>query len=140
VVHLSKLISFIAPMETEVSRIKALLRALALYAEARGRLLQIETQEAGVKFSSLLVLAAILSGFLLCGWLMAVPALIWMIAQSQGWPWHLVALSVAGLHLFFAFIALLRLLSRLRRLTVFEETFNQFQRDREWLSGTPPTN
>ncbi len=127
-------------METEVSRLKALLHALALYAEARGRLLQIETQEAGGKFSSILVLAAILSGFLLCGWLMAVPAVIWMIAQSQGWPWHLVALGVAGLHLFLAFIAFLRLLSRLRRLKVFEETFNQFQRDREWLSRTPPTN
>jgi uncharacterized membrane protein YqjE len=127
-------------MEMEVSRLKALLRALALYAEARGRLLQIETQEAGVKFSSVLVLAAVLSGFLLCGWLMAMPALIWLIAQSQGWPWPQVALSVAGLHLFFAFIALFKLLSRLRRLKVFEETFNQFQRDREWLSGTPPTN
>jgi uncharacterized membrane protein YqjE len=126
-------------MESEVSRLKALLRALALYAEARGRLLQIETQEAGVKFSSILVLAAVLSGFLLCGWLMAVPALIWLVSQSQGWPWHLVALSVAGLHLFFAFITLLMLLSRLRRLKVFEETFHQFQRDREWLSGSPPT-
>lgn len=125
-------------MDLEVSRVKSLLHALALYAEARGRLLQIEAQEAGVKFTGILVLAVVLSGCLLCGWMLAMPAFIWLIAQSQGWPWHLVALSAAGLHLLLGFIFLLMLLSRLRRLRVFAETFHQFQRDREWLSATPP--
>ena len=125
-------------MDLEVSRVKSLLRALALYAEARGRLLQIEAQEAGTKFTSIIMLAVVLSGCLLCGWMLALPALVWLIAQSQGWPWHFVALGAAGLHLLFGFIFLLMLLSRLRRLRVFEETFHQFQRDREWLSATPP--
>ena len=125
-------------MDLEVSRVKSLLRALALYAEARGRLLQIEAQEAGTKFTSIIVLAVVLSGCLLCGWMLAMPALVWLIAQSQGWPWHFVALGAAGLHLLLGFIFLLMLLSRLRRLRVFEETFYQFQRDREWLSATPP--
>lgn len=125
-------------MDLEVSRVKSLLRALALYSEARGRLLQIEAQEAGTKFTSIIVLAVVLSGCLLCGWMLALPALIWLISQSQGWPWHFVALGAAGLHLLFGFIFLLMLLSRLRRLRVFEETFHQFQRDREWLSATPP--
>lgn len=125
-------------MDLEVSRVKSLLRALALYAEARGRLLQIEAQEAGTKFTSIIMLAVVLSGCLLCGWMLALPALIWLIAQSQGWPWHFVALGAAGLHLLLGFIFLLMLLSRLRRLRVFEETFHQFQRDREWLSATPP--
>lgn len=125
-------------MDLEVSRVKSLLRALALYAEARGRLLQIEAQEAGTKFTSIIMLAVVLSGCLLCGWMLALPALVWLIAQSQGWPWHFVALGAAGLHLLLGFIFLLMLLSRLRRLRVFEETFHQFQRDREWLSATPP--
>lgn len=125
-------------MDLEVSRLKSLLRALALYAEARGRLLQIEAQEAGSKFTSTLVLAAVLSGCVLCGWMLAMPAIIWLIAQSQNWPWHFVALGAAAAHLFMGFIFLLMLLLRLRRLRVFEETFNQFQRDREWLSSTPP--
>ncbi len=125
-------------MDLEVSRLKSLLHALALYAEARGRLLQIEAQEAGVKFTSIIVLAAVLSGSLLCGWMLAMPAVVWLIAESQQWPWYYVALSAAGLHLLLGFIFLLMLLSRLRRLRVFEETFHQFQRDREWLSATPP--
>lgn len=125
-------------MDLEVSRVKSLLRALALYAEARGRLLQIEAQEAGTKFTSIIMLAVVLSGCLLCGWMLALPALVWLIAQYQGWPWHFVALGAAGLHLLLGFIFLLMLLSRLRRLRVFEETFHQFQRDREWLSATPP--
>lgn len=125
-------------MDLEVSRLKSLLRALALYGEARGRLLQIEAQEAGVKFTSLLVLSAIAAGLLFCGWLLAVPALVWLVAQTQGWPWWKVALSAAGAHLLFGLAFLLRVRSILRRLQVFEETFRQFQRDREWLSGNHP--
>ncbi len=125
-------------MELEVSRLKSLLRALALYGEARGRLLQIEAQEAGVKFTGLLVLAGIAAGCLLCGWLFAAPALVWLVAHTQGWPWWKVALGAAGLHLFFGFIILLRLRHLARKLQVFEETFKQFQRDREWLGSNPP--
>ncbi len=124
-------------IDIEVSRIKSLLRALALYGEARGRLLQIEAQEAGVQFTTMIVLAAIASGCLLCGWLLAVPALVWLVAEWQGWSWWKVALGAGGMHLFFGLIFLLRLRSMLGRLHVFEETFRQFQRDREWLSGTP---
>lgn len=124
-------------MDLEVSRLKSLLRALALYGEARGRLLQIEAQEAGVKFTSMLVFAAVAAGFLLCGWLLAVPALVWVVSEALAWPWWKVALGAAGVHLFVGLLFLIRLRSLLRRLQVFEETFKQFQRDREWLSGNP---
>jgi len=40
--------------------------------------------------------------------------------------------------LFFGLIFLLRLRIMLRRVHVFEETFKQFQRDRECLSGHSP--
>jgi hypothetical protein len=66
-----------------------------------------------------------------------LPALVWIVSHTQGWPWWKVALGAAGVHLFFGLIFLLRLRTLLRRLHVFEETFKQFQRDREWLSGTP---
>ncbi|GAA5143994.1 MAG: phage holin family protein [Verrucomicrobiota bacterium] len=125
-------------MDTEVSRVRSLLRTLALYAEARGRLLQIEAQEAGTKLSEILIFAALLSGFLLFGWMLALPALVWLVADSQGWPWWKVALGAAGGHLFLAMLFLLRLKSRLKRLRVFEETFHQFQRDREWIGNPPP--
>lgn len=125
-------------MDTEVSRVKSLLRALALYAEARGRLLQIEAQEAGMKFSEILIIAAILSGCLLFGWMLALPAIVFLISQSQGWAWWQVALGAAGLHFVLGVFFLIALKTRLQKLRVFEETFHQFQRDREWI-GHPPS-
>lgn len=120
-------------MDTEVSRVRSLLRALALYVEARGRLLQIEAQEAGTKLITILVLAFLMSGFLLFGWMLALPALVWLIADSQGWELWRVALGAAGIHLFLGIIFLIGLKTRLQKLRVFEETFNQFLRDRETL-------
>jgi len=125
-------------MDSEVSRVKSLLRTTALYAEARGRLLQIEAQEAGTKFSAIIVIPIILSGCLLSGWMLALPALVWLIAETQGWPWWQVALGAAAAHIGLGFVLLISLKVRLKRLRVFEETFHQFQRDREWLGNPPP--
>jgi hypothetical protein len=47
-----------------------------------------------------------------------------------------VTLCGAGAHLFIGFILLLILKARLKRLRLFEETFNQFRRDRKWLAST----
>lgn len=120
-------------IDTKASRVKSLLRALALYVEARGTLLQIEAREAGTKFSTILVLAVLLSGSFLVAWMLAMPALIWLVAETQGWPWWYVALGAAALHLLFALLFSISLLMRLKKLRVFEETFHQFQRDREAL-------
>ncbi|MBK8040890.1 MAG: phage holin family protein [Verrucomicrobiaceae bacterium] len=118
------------------SRVAGLLRAVALYVEARGRLLQIEGQEAGVKASSLTGHVVLTLASLVIGWMLATPALIWMIAERSGWHWAKVALCGAGAHLFICFILLIALKARLKRLRLFEETFNQFRRDREWLAST----
>ncbi|SKB02276.1 Putative Holin-X, holin superfamily III [Prosthecobacter debontii] len=124
-------------MDIEVSRVRSLLRALALYAEARGHLFQIEAREAGVKLSEILVLVAVLIGCLLFGWMLALPALVWVVAETQGLPWWKVALWTAGGHLLFAFIFFISLKVRLKKLRVFEETFHQFRRDREWIGNNP---
>lgn len=120
-------------IETKASRVNSLLRALALYVEARGRLLQIEAREAGSRFSIILVLAVLLSGSFLVAWMLTMPALIWLIADKQGWPWWYVALGAAALHLLFALVLSFALLVRLKKMRIFEETFHQFQRDRESL-------
>lgn len=111
-----------------------LLRSLALYLEARGRLLHIEGQEAGTRLSSLTGMFMVALVALLIGWLLATPALVWIIAESIGWHWTRVALAGAGIHLFIGLLFLAGLKSRLRSLRLFEETFNQFRRDREWLA------
>lgn len=123
----------------EGSKIKSLLRTLAFYAEARGRLLQIEAQEAGTRLSEIAVLVVVLCGALLFGWMLALPALVWVIAQSGGWPWWKVAFAAAGVHLFLAFLFFISLRVRLRRMRIFEETFRQFQRDRDCLGGHSTT-
>jgi uncharacterized membrane protein YqjE len=112
------------------------LRSLALYIEARGRLLQIEGQEAGARLSSVTGHFILTLASLVIGWMLATPALIWIIAERSGWHWAKVALCGAGAHLFIGFILLLFLKARLKRLRLFEETFNQFRRDREWLAST----
>lgn len=114
---------------------RSLLCDLAHYLEARGRLFQIEAQEAGTRFAGIAVTAAFMLGCLFFGWLLALPALLWLLAESQGWPWHRVALGAGGAHLLLGLIFMLALRARLRALRVFEETFNQFQKDREWIAG-----
>ncbi|MEN3943872.1 phage holin family protein [Prosthecobacter sp. SYSU 5D2] len=125
-------------IDTKVSRVRSLLRTLALYAEARGRLLQIEAQEAGSKLSGIVILVVVLCGCLLFGWLLALPALVWLVADSQGWPWWHVALGGAGVHLFLAIVFFFLLKVRLRKLRVFEETLRQFEKDRDLIGNPPP--
>ncbi len=110
-----------------------LFRSLALFVEARGRLLQIEGQEAGARLSNLTGMFMLVLALVIIGWMLAAPALVWIIAEANGWHWTRVALAGAGIHLFLGLLFLAGLKSRLRSLRLFEETFQQLRRDREWL-------
>lgn len=123
------------PASEERASASGLLRSVALYVEARGRLLQIEGQEAGSRLSNLTGMFMLALTSFIIGWMLAVPALVWIIAESNGWHWTRVALVGAGIHLFLGLLLLAGLKSRLRGLQLFEETFNQFRRDREWLAS-----
>lgn len=118
------------------NRVTGLLRAVALYVEARGRLLQIEAQETGARASSLAGHVVLTLASLVIGWMLAVPALVWIIAEKYGWHWTKVALCGAAGHLGIGILLLIVLKVRLKRLRFFEETFNQFRRDSEWLAST----
>lgn len=122
------------PNNEEHASAPGLLHSLAHYVEARGRLLQIEAQEAGLRVSNLVGMLVLALGGIFIGWMLAAPALVWMIAERSGWPWAHVALAGAGIHLFIGLIFLLGLKSRLRGLRLFDETFQQFRADREWLA------
>ncbi|MFM7603610.1 MAG: phage holin family protein [Prosthecobacter sp.] len=111
------------------------LRSMALYVEARGRLLQIEAQETGVRVSSLAAHVVITLASVIIGWMLAAPAVVWMIAEKSGWHWTHVALCGGGAHLIAGVLLLIVLKAKLKRLQFFEETFNQFRRDREWLAN-----
>jgi uncharacterized membrane protein YqjE len=128
------MISGTPPAAEERTSAPGLLRFIALYLEARGRLLYIESHEAGVRVSNLVGLFMLALAFLTIGWMLAAPALVWIIAEANGWHWTRVALVGAGIHLFLGLLFLAGLKTRLRTLRLFEETFNQFQHDREWLA------
>ncbi len=124
------------PAPEERASATGLLRSVALYIEARGRLLHIEGQEAGNRLTNLSGMFMLAFAAFVIGWMLAAPALVWIIADANGWHWTRVALAGAGIHLFLGLLLLVGLKSRLRGMQLFEETFNQFRRDREWLAST----
>lgn len=124
-----------SPLHEERASATGLLRAVALYIEARGRLLHIEGQEAGSRLINLSGMFMLAFAAFVIGWMLAAPAIVWVIAESSGWHWTRVALTGAGIHLFIGLLLLAGLKSRLRGMRLFEETFTQFRHDREWLAS-----
>ena len=115
-------------------RVQGLAVVLLRSVSARGRLFQIEAQEAGSNITGIVVLAVMGLGFLAGAWLLLVPTAVWFAAQQTHQPWEYIAGGAGAAHLLLALIFLLRLRGRLRRLKLFEETLNQFERDRSWVA------
>jgi uncharacterized membrane protein YqjE len=115
----------------EPSGVRGLAQAGLLYLEARGRLFQIEAQEAGQKLSRVVVLAVVALVFLVFAWLLLMPVAVFTISELGGWSWKRVAAVMGGFHLFIGFGCLLRLRSVAKGLRLFEESINQCHRDRE---------
>ncbi len=118
----------------EPSGVRGLAQAGLLYLEARGRLFQIEAQEAGQKLSRVLVLAVVAIVFLVFAWLLLMPVAVFLISEFGGWSWKWVAAAIGGLHLVVGFGCLMRLRSVAKGLRLFEESIHQCQRDRECVS------
>ena len=123
------------PGPTAASGIRGLVRAWVLYAEAPGRLLQIEAREAGGRITGVSLLALGTFGALFTAWLLAMPAIVWMLAERTGWHWSRAAMALAATHIVLGMIASLWLKRKLTALRIFEESFNQLKRDREWIAG-----
>ncbi len=117
-----------------LKRVRGLVQALLRYVAARGHLLQIEAQEAGSRLASVAIMAVIGLGALGGAWLLLVPAGVFCLARWMGWPVEYVAGIAGGIHLLLALIFLLGLKMRLRKLKLFEETLNQFEKDRSWVA------
>lgn len=122
--------------EARLSSFRDLASSILLYIDARMRLMQIEASEAGGRMVTLLILAVIGIVALVLTWLMCLPVLVWFLANHFNQPWPKMALFTAGGHLLIAIISFLVLKTRISRLNLLEETRNQFQKDREWLSQT----
>ncbi|MCB1225878.1 MAG: phage holin family protein [Verrucomicrobiales bacterium] len=124
------------PPPGPASQLREWVRALALYGEARGRLLQIETREASGRAAGIGIAGAIGLAAVVIAWLLAAPALVWIISQRIGWHWSRVALTGAGLHLLIGLLFLLIAKIRLRRWRPFEASLDELRRDRDSLTQT----
>ncbi len=123
-----------------VGPVRGLIATLLRYAEVRGKLFRIETQEAGSHVTNVVSRLVIAVVLLTVAWLLAVPALVSLIAGAFQRPWEHVALAGAGVHVLIGIGFLNAAKRRWDRSPMFEETLNQFQKDREWASRhqTPP--
>ena len=115
-------------------RTSSLLQAGARYLAARGHLLQIEASESATLAGAVAKVAAKGLVFILFAWLLLLPAVISLASSYTGIRWEFLALGLALLHGLLGLIYLLRARSQTRNVKLFEETFNQFRNDREWLS------
>ena len=77
------------------------------------------------------VIAAMLLFFT---WALLLTGLIAAIALSTGWPWHLITLAFAALHLMAAII-LVKSAASTARAEPFPHTRSEFKKDCEWLES-----
>lgn len=66
-------------------------------------------------------------------WALSLAGAIAAIATVSGWPWHLVALSFAAVHLIAAVI--LFKTAKGPQSAAFPITRSEFEKDREWLES-----
>jgi uncharacterized membrane protein YqjE len=125
------------PPEAPVSnldRVRGVVQAVLRYVAARGHLFQIEAQEAGSHLAAAVIMAVIGLGALGGAWLLLVPAAVSYAARQWHQPWEYVAAGAGAAHLLIAMVLLLGLKRRLRRMKLFEESLNQFEKDRSWVA------
>ncbi len=118
------------------SRLGSLIQAALRYIEARGELLQIEAAEAGSRSVGILVTIIVTITALVFGWLLALPALVWITAEKIGWHWSQVSLAMAGIHLLIFAVGFLVFRIKIKRLRIFEGSLGELQKDREWLKSS----
>ena len=105
--------------------------ALMTLVATRLTLIQMESREVArdVGKRTLKIAAAAICAIF--GWALVLAGGITLLAASLGWPWHLVALAVAAMHLLAAW--LLISVGRTSPPPAFPLTRAEFLKDREWI-------
>ncbi len=121
------------------SHVRGFVQAGLRYTEARGKLFQIEAQEAGSHVARVGASGLLAIGCLAVAWLLAMPAVVVLLAEwlQPRWTWlrwEHVALGLAAVHLLLGLIFFSAARNRWRRVRLFEESLNQLQKDREWVA------
>ncbi len=104
------------------------------YLEARGVLVTIEAQEAFQQVLRALALGtvAVVLGF--TGWLLVMAGAVTVLAAKTGWSWMMASVILGSAHVLLGVLLFMLLMSRLSRTRWFEQTMNEFGKDRKWLA------
>lgn len=102
------------------------------YLEARLALLRFEAKEAGRDLFVRVLCLLVAAGFCAIAYLALLVAAIGWISASREWPWPHVTGGAAALHLALAVLLILVAKRRFSR-PPFQDSFAEWERDREWL-------
>lgn len=107
---------------------------LLRYLEARGILLTLEAQEALAQTIRVLIYASIAGLSLFFFWLLLGALAVAALMSQAGLSWQHAVAALAAFHLVVGVIFLLAMRNRLASMRWFGDTFNEFKKDRAWLS------
>ncbi len=104
------------------------------YLEARGVLVTIEAQEAFQQILRALALGTVAVVLSFTGWLLVMAGVVALLVAKTGWSWMKASVLVGGAHVLLGVLLFMLLMKRLTRTRWFEQTMNEFGKDRKWLA------
>ncbi len=116
------------------SRFQSVVRSVVVYLQARHRLWAIEAGEAKEVFSRKLCLVLVALVFLVLGYMLIVVGAMMMMARLAWAPWPVISLLVGLGHLLVGAVVW-AVARRSPKEPFFQETLNELEKDREWLSS-----
>jgi uncharacterized membrane protein YqjE len=109
------------------------------YLHARVALLGLEAREARSAILFRIICGVAGGFFLMVTWIALIVGAVGWLAESRGWPWPLVAVGCAVIHLGAA-LALLLAARRRFAESPFRDSLNELEKDRQWLKRHRPEN
>lgn len=100
---------------------------------ARLTLIQLESKDATQEASRRACLIAAACGCAFFAWALLLVGGVSLLSQATGWPWNLVTLGLAALHLVLGII--LAQSAKPSGAASFPVTRAEFQKDREWIEN-----
>ncbi len=112
--------------------------ALMALIAARVALIQLEAKDSSKEIVRRVLLIAIACGCAFFAWALLLTGGVSLISESTGWPWNLVAVGMALLHLLVSLVLILA--AKPSGNSQFPVTRAEFKKDREWIENFHTTS
>lgn len=100
---------------------------------SRLAIIQLESKDATREASRRAILIGSACGAAFFAWTLLLAGGVSLLSQATGWPWNLVTIGLAALHLVTAII--LSQSAKASGAVSFPITRTEFQKDREWIEN-----